>query len=229
MTRTLISPVARLLALATTAVTVTVCGLSVAQAQGVYRSVGPDGKVTFSDRAPVAEAKPALRESASVAPAGQDAGLSVLPYALRQTATRFPVTLYTSTECAPCTSARNLLQGRGVPFNERTVKSNEDIEALQRLSNSANLPFATIGNQQMSGFSDVEWKQYLDAAGYPKQSQLPPNYQRPAATPLVAVKRAETAQPSSSREKPVDASEQPQPARAPSSAPAQSNPAGIRF
>ena len=241
MTRTRIhttslSPVAaRWLALTGTAMAATLLAgaLSAVQAQGVYRIVGPDGKVTFSDRAPAAAAQPALRGGAAsaVAPAGgQEASLSALPYDLRQTALRFPVTLYTSAECAPCASARSLLQARGVPFSERTVQSNEDIEALQRLSSSASLPFATIGSQQLSGFSDIEWKQYLDAAGYPKQSQLPPGYQRPVATPLVAVKRAEPVRPpSASREKAADATDTVQPARTPSPSPTQANPAGIRF
>ncbi len=79
----------------------------------------------------------------------------------------FPVTLYTAAHCAPCASARNLLVSRGIPFTERTVGSNEDIEALKRLSGNTSLPFGSIGNQQLQGFSDSEWTQYLNAAGYP--------------------------------------------------------------
>ena len=220
----------RRLALAAATATAMVCSLSMAQAQSVYRSVGPDGKITFSDRAlGAAEPKPALREPASAAPAGQDASLSALPYSLRQTAMRFPVTLYTSADCAPCASARNLLQGRGIPFNERTVKSNEDIDALQRLSKNTSLPFATIGTQQLSGFSDLEWKQYLDAAGYPKQSQLPSSYQPPAAMPLVAIKRAENAPPLPSKDNSAETVQPRQPLPTPSTGSTQSNPAGIRF
>ena len=195
-----------------------------AQAQGVYRIVGPDGKVTFSDRPPAdANAKPAL---SATAPANTDAN-GALPYQLRQVANRFPVTLYTGNECQPCTSARNLLTSRGIPFTERTVSSNEDIAALQRLSGNASLPFGTIGGQQLSGFSEGEWMQYLDAAGYPKQSQLPRNYRQPAPTPLVAVKAAE----------PAPGAAAPAPAARPASrppapvneGPTPSNPAGIRF
>ena len=145
---------------------------SLAQAQSVYRIVGPDGKVTFSDRAPSEDAEPALTANQSAAPSGT----STLPYSLRQVASRFPVTLYTGADCAPCVSARNLLTGRGVPFNERTVSSNEDITELGRLGGGSSLPFGTIGGQHLTGFSDSEWTQYLDAAGYPKKSelQLPP-------------------------------------------------------
>ena len=195
--------------------------------QDVYRSVGADGKVTFSDRATAAES-PSLLQERTVAPPSPGAGLAALPLALRQTASRFPVILYTSSGCASCASARNLLQARGVPFSERTVQSNEDIGALERLSGNAALPFATVGSQQLSGFSDTEWTQYLDAAGSPKHSQLPPNYQRPAPAPLVAVRRAEAGQAHTVEKKPEA------PTKLPSTlpahpAPASSNPAGIRF
>ena len=196
-------------------------GASLAHAQQIYRIVGPDGKVTFSDRAPTedAVAAPALAGSAGAAPASGAA----LPYALQQVATRFPVTLYTGDDCAPCTSARNLLTGRGVPFTERTVKTNEDIDTLKSLSGNASLPFGTIGGQHLSGFSDGEWTQYLDAAGYPKKSELPSNYRQPAAAPLVAVKPLQAA-PSA----PAAPREAPRPERTdPGAGP--SNPAGIRF
>ncbi|MFN4118309.1 glutaredoxin family protein [Acidovorax sp.] len=197
-----------------------------AQAQTVYRIVGPDGKVTFSDRPPADAAAQPARTSGT----GPTAPNAELPLALRQPATRFPVTLYTSSDCAPCASARNMLVARGIPFTERTVSTNEDIDALQRLSGSASLPFGTIGSQQLAGFSDTEWTQYLDAAGYPKQSQLPPNYRRPAATPLVAVKAAEPASAAASAPSSARAQAQRQRPPAPvNEGPTPSNPAGIRF
>ena len=195
-----------------------------AQAQSVYRIVGPDGKVTFSDRPPPdANAQPA--RTASTGPAAANVAL---PFELRQVANRFPVTLYTGSNCAPCVSARNLLTSRGVPFTERTVSTNEDIAALQRLSGSQSLPFGTIGGQQLAGFSEGEWAQYLDAAGYPKQSQLPPSYRQPAPTPLVAVKAAEPAVAASA---PVAraAAPRPRPPAPVNEGPTPSNPAGIRF
>ena len=139
-----------------------------AHAQQVYRIVGPDGKVTFSDRAPDTQLAPTTTRGG-----GAPAADAALPYELRQVATRYPVTLYTSNDCQPCNSARNLLIGRGVPFSERTITTSEDVEAFKRLSGGTSLPFGTIGAQQLQGFSDAEWTQYLDLAGYPKQSQLP--------------------------------------------------------
>lgn len=192
-----------------------------AQAQQVYRIVGPDGKVTFSDRAPAAGAESATLSGGPRSASGPEA----LPYQLRQVTTRFPVTLYTSNDCAPCNSARNLLANRGIPFTERTVTSNDDIDALKRLSGETSLPFGTIGAQQLRGFSDVEWTQYLNAAGYPQQSQLPPNYQAPAPTPLVAVKQATPTAASAAASAPA-----PRPVTPPvNNGPTPSNPAGIRF
>lgn len=197
-------------------------GAGFAQAQAVYRIVGPDGKVTFSDRPPAeAAAKPARSIAAPTTPAAAN---GALPYELRQIANRYPVTIYTGSDCAPCGSLRNLLTSRGVPYAERTVASNEDIAALQRLSGNTSLPFGTIGGQQLVGFSDAEWTQYLDAAGYPKQSQLPGNYRQPAPTPLVAVKPVE-ATPTVEPQAPA------RPALPPpvNDGPTPSNPAGIRF
>ncbi|HEY0201937.1 MAG TPA: glutaredoxin family protein [Burkholderiaceae bacterium] len=194
-----------------------------AQAQPVYRIVGPDGKVSFSDRPPVVQDERAAPVQSS--PGSASSGVP-LPYELGQIAARYPVTLYTSDNCAPCTTARSLLSGRGIPFTERTVNTNDDIAALQRISSEGSLPFVTIGAQKLSGFSDAEWTQYLDAAGYPKQSQLPANYRNPAAAPLVAAKAAT---PTAGETRAAS----PAPPRAPTPTPPRTttpaNPAGIQF
>lgn len=189
-------------------------------AQQVYRIVGPDGKVTFSDQPPPAAS--AGKISAGTPGAGSGAS-SGLPFELRQVAGKFPVTLYTGDKCVPCGSARAMLMSRGIPFSEKTVNTNEDIDALQRLSGDASLPFATIGSQQLKGFSDAEWTQFLNAAGYPATSTLPPSYRNPAATPLVVVnKPAAAATPA--------AAAAPRPPATPAAPPPSvSNPAGIKF
>lgn len=208
--------VPRLIAsLAATALSLGLAGL---QAQPVYRSVGPDGRVTFSDQPPPSGAAKAA------AGASEGGSAAVLPYELRQVASRYPVTLYTGGNCDPCASGRAYLANRGVPFSEKTVSSPEDLEALQRLSGGAVLPFLTIGAQQLKGFSDAEWGQFLDAAGYPRTSRLPAGYRQPAAMPLVAAQRpAEATAPAASA---APAPAQPVPAPAPAASP---NPAGIRF
>ena len=156
-------------------------------AQTLYRSVGPDGRVTFSDQPPATQAK-----VTTLSAEGRDASAAnaALPYELRQVASKYPVTLYTSKECAPCDEGRTLLRSRGVPFTEKTITSNEDTESLKRIADTTSLPLLTVGSQQIKGYSAAEWTQYLTAAGYPTTSKLPASYHNAAPTPLVAVKAA---------------------------------------
>lgn len=211
-------------------VSIALVGSSAALSQTVYRIVGPDGRVTFSDQPPVAA--PASGVTTAGTGGGSASGGVGLPFELRQVASRYPVTLYTGPDCIPCGSGRALLNGRGVPFAERTVTTNDDIAALKRLSGETALPFLTIGTQQLRGYSDAEWGQFLDAAGYPKTSKLPPTYRNPTASPLVAV---QTPAPASPRAATADAEPAitvnrgiatPPPAP---SGPSRDNPAGIRF
>ena len=197
-----------------------------AAAQGVYRIVGPDGRVTFSDQPPPASAAaPTARPGSTSAAAG---GGAALPFELRQVASRYPVVLYTGNDCAPCNSGRNLLNARGIPYTEKTVTTADDAEALKRLAGEASLPFLTIGGQRLRGFSDAEWTQYLNAAGYPAQSALPPGYRRAAPSPLVAVTAVAPAGGGAPSASDAGAQAPAAPAEVPVEAPAN-NPAGIRF
>jgi glutaredoxin len=200
------------------------------QAQTVYRVVGPDGRVTFTDQPPPAAASPAPAGRGTAAAAGSGAGL---PYELAQVAGRYPVVIYTGPQCSACDAGRALLTGRGIPYSERTVNTGDDVQALQRLSGDTGLPLLTVGGQQIKGYSDVEWSQYLDAAGYPRTSQLPTGWRAPAAAPLVATQRVTApdapAAAAAAATPPVEAvSTRPRPT--PRTAPApNTNPAGIAF
>ncbi len=193
------------------------------QAQQLYRIVGPDGRVTFSDQAPpvAANAKVTAGQGGKFSSAGSSN--AALPTELRTVATKYPVTLYTSKDCAPCITARNMLSTRGVPFAEKTVDANDDIEALRRLFGEAVLPSATIGGQQLKGYSDQEWSQYLDAAGYPRTSLLPAGYRNAAAAPMVVKAAAPAPAPAAAAAAPAA------PAPAAATAPEPANPAGIKF
>lgn len=192
-----------------------------AQAQTIYRIVGADGKVTFSDK------PPANADQGKVASTGvgakTDTTGSALPFELRQVVSKYPVTLYSGPNCRPCDAGRSLLTSRGVPFNERTITTPEDSDYFKRLTGDNNLPYLTIGGQRLRGLSDVEWTQFLDAAGYPKASMLPATYKAPASTALVTVQKANAG--TSPEEKP------PAPAAAPTPQPPPppANPAGITF
>jgi glutaredoxin len=198
-------------------------GQSAVQAQAVYRIVGPDGKVTFSDKPPLS-ATGKSTPTVNLMLQGQ-AEQANLPLELRQVAAKFPVTLYVSSNCAPCDSGRSLLGNRGIPFTEKTVNSAEDAQAFQKLSTNTSLPLLIIGGQHVAGFLASEWTQYLNAAGYPEQSKLPTGYRRAPATSLVTVKpsTAEATKPAAPSPAPAVVT----PARQPG--PTADNPAGIQF
>ena len=169
-----------------TAAVVVLAGTA-AQAQTVYRIVSADGKVTFSDKPPVTtDQGKVVGTGVGASGAASSTGL---PFELRQVANKYPVALYTASKCGPCDSARDMLNSRGIPFTERTVNTPEDAESLQRISGDTSLPFVTLGGQRLKGFTDSEWTQYLDAAGYPKTSVLAAGYKNPAPTPLVAIQK----------------------------------------
>jgi glutaredoxin len=175
--------------------------LSVA-AQALYKIVGPDGRITYSDQAPpgtsarvtalsgegraasaAAAASGASASAAAINPAGQP---SALPLELRGLVSRYPVTLYAAQDCAPCTTARNLLRQRGIPFSEKIVDSDDDVEAMSRITGARTLPALTVGKQALRGYAEADWTEFLDAAGYPRESRLPRGYAASPATPLVA-------------------------------------------
>ena len=150
-----------------------------------YKVVGPDGRVTYTDRPP-ADGSVRVTEIGRRAPVAEPATGSALPADLQRTAARFPVTLFTAENCPPCDSGRDLLKQRGVPYTERQIVSNDDVAALERTIGGRTVPSLTVGGQALRGFSAGDWTSYLDAAGYPRESRLPRTWAPPAPTPLVA-------------------------------------------
>jgi len=184
-----------------------------------YKVVGPDGKITYTDRAPTTSEGKAVPLTAKAGNAAV-ASDAPLPLELRQPASRYPVTLYTiSGACELCSSARQLLRQRGIPYTEKQVLSSEDGEALERLSGGRDVPTLSIGSQTLRGLASEVWSSYLDAAGYPRESRLPPNYVYAAPTPITVARNATL--------RPADTAASAAPAEAPAAPPP--NPTGIKF
>lgn len=191
--------------------------LAATSSQAQYKVIGADGKITYSDREPSTTEG---RVSALGARATAQVSEPDLPFELRQIATKYPVTLYTTTgACEPCAAARALLKQRGIPYSERQVTSPEDGEALERLAGAREAPTLMIGSQALRGLANDVWNSYLDAAGYPRQSRLPSSYQYRPATPIIDRREPAVAR--------TDAAPAPVNAPAPAAQPAGTG--GIRF
>ena len=182
-----------------------------------YKYIGPDGKVVYSDTPPPANVKGVQKKNIGAAAAPAAAGTSNLPYELGLAAKNFPVTLYTTPGCEGCDQGRAFLSKRGIPFAEKTITTNDDLEAVKKIAGSSGLPVMTIGNAKLLGFEPSGWGTSLDTAGYPANSLLPPSYKAPPPTAL-APRKPEVPPPAQPSQSPVESQAT---AAAPSSVPAE--------
>lgn len=175
----------------------------------LYKWIGPNGKVTYSDMPPPESSKQAKPLSLNASGTGTDG----LPYELAEAVKNNPVILYTATQCVPCDQGRSLLKNRGIPFAEKTVNSNDDIGKLQQISGDTQLPVLTIGRNKQRGFEATAWGTVLTASGYPESSKLPKGYLGTPAEPVSPVTKPSppnkpdvkqtTPQPASEQRRPV--------------------------
>lgn len=167
-----------LLQVATAATLSVLAGAAMAQ----YKWQGADGGIVYSDLPPPPGVR--LITDRNGQPPREAAG-PTLPYALKSVADKYPVILYSVPDCQPCTSARQLLNERGVPFSERSLVSAADVDAFRALGfPEASLPGFSVGNDRTTGFESATWVRMLDAAGYPKSSILPSSFRQAEAQPL---------------------------------------------
>ena len=134
-------------------------------AQTTYRWVDQaSGQTVYADQPP----PPGTPGVVKVGGEAREAAPQV-PYATRQAAEKYPVTLYTAASCTDaCTQARDLLNGRGIPFTEKMVQKQEDIDELKQLVGDAAVPTVKVGKQTFRGFDASAYGNLLDLAGYPK-------------------------------------------------------------
>ena len=156
-----------------------------------YKIVGPDGKVTYTDKPPTASDMRMDNGTPSTSNGNANGGM---PFATRQAMAKYPVTLYVTKNCTPCDMARDALRKRGVPYSEFLVVTDADIDALKSRFGSGTLPVIAIGGQTTKGYVANELQSYLDAAGYPAQTQLT-GYRWPQAVALAPPVPAATAAP----------------------------------
>lgn len=128
-----------------------------------YRWVDAAGRTIISDTPPPRQVKNVVKTED--APSTGDN----LPFAVKKAMEAYPVTLYTSAEClSECRLARELLNKRGVPFSEKMVQKQEDLDELKELVGAAVVPVLKVGKQTTRGFQTSIYDNLLDLAGYPK-------------------------------------------------------------
>jgi len=146
------------------------CGLALAAtvlAQTVYKSIGPDGKVVYSDRAPVnghlektmkfdlpssalpASAASVMEQFRRTHPGDAGAAAPIADGA---------VTLYSATWCGYCKQAKAWLAARGVAYQDIDVDTPSGIAALAQVTGGkGGIPVLVAKGQKTSGFSSAAY------------------------------------------------------------------------
>jgi glutaredoxin len=137
-------------------------------ADDLYRWVDKDGKVHYGD-IPSDEDADRLNLNVYGSRAASGVPGADVPFEARQAMQNFPVTLYTNPNCTtPCNDARSYLNKRRIPFTETSLSSQDDIDAFRKKSGSDTVPTLSVGKNWLKGFQAQQWKDELDAVGYPK-------------------------------------------------------------
>jgi len=133
-----------------------------AGAQTVYKSVGPDGKVVYSDSPPV-DGKNARKLKfdklpASPLPAPARASVDQLK---RSSSTAVPVTtavvLYSASWCGYCKAAKAYLGARGIAYREIDVDTESGQAAYAQAGGGNGIPLLVAGGQRVQGFSQAAY------------------------------------------------------------------------
>ncbi len=155
-----------------------------------YKWTGPDGKVVYSDSPPPPGVTAAQIAGPPLARTDSRSNLA----GLAPIAAKYPVVLYTTSDCSPCQQARSYLNARGIPFTEKTVKSAADADAFRAAGFSeVRFPTLSVGRERNTGFESSQWESLLDAAGYPAKSMLPAGYRNPPAQSMAPAPNTATA------------------------------------
>ena len=163
----------------------------------LYKWVDAAGNVHYSDQLPPKDARNAERKRLGDKP--PEAGV---PYALQEAQRKFPVTLYTSTDCGEaCKAASAYLSKRGIPHDVKDAREpTQGAELLKLTGGKLEVPVLTVGPDALRGFEAGAWGRALDVAGYPSSSVMPKDAKlarqvegkAPAAAPKAAPGEAAT-------------------------------------
>lgn len=152
------------------------CG---AQSGELYRWIDANGKVHYGEKPSADAAQVEARKFP-----GADSSGAYLSFETRRARQNFPVTLYVADNCKEyCDQARQLLSKRGIPYSEKSLKTQKEFDEFNKLSGSSNIPTLGVGKVFLQGLNAGQWHSELDAAGYPKSTIFIPPPPLPALTP----------------------------------------------
>ena len=140
----------------------------VADAQTVYKSVGPDGKVVYSDSPPVDAKKTSKLKfdnlPSSPLPAPQR---SATEPRRPSTSAAVPMTtavvLYSASWCGYCKAAKAYLGARRIAYREIDVDTESGQAAFAQAGGGRGIPLLVAGGQRVQGFSQAAYEALFPA------------------------------------------------------------------
>ena len=135
--------------------------IAAASAQTVYKSVGADGKVVYSDRAPTTgrlEKTMKFELASSALPASAASYMEQFrkthPPGAEPAAAGKGVTLYSAVWCGYCKQAKAWLGGHGVAYTNVDIDAPGGTAALAQASGGGTgIPVLVVDGQKLNGFS----------------------------------------------------------------------------
>ncbi|NRF65500.1 glutaredoxin family protein [Aquincola sp. S2] len=132
--------------------------LSAAHAQTLYKSIGPDGKVVYSDRPPAeGRVDKTLQFENLPSSAVPAATLSYVEQLKRMKQSALPPTnglvLYSAAWCGYCRKAKAFLAGKGVSYQEIDIDTPDGKAAFAQAGGGRGVPLLLVNGQKIQGFS----------------------------------------------------------------------------
>ncbi|MFV1997216.1 MAG: glutaredoxin family protein [Acidiferrobacterales bacterium] len=132
------------------------------RAERLFKIVDEQGNVTYQTAPPTGDDSVEQRDIyGGEGPAEEEIA--------RERATfDYPVTLYAIKKCKPCDQAREQLQKRKVPFDEKDPTSDAKLyQKYTKMVDGTNVPGLSIGENIVADYTEEALGKALDAAGYP--------------------------------------------------------------
>lgn len=145
--------------------------LEPAMAETLYKTIGPDGRVEYTDRPP-ADGKAAKTLNFADLPATPLPD-SVLRYReqlqkgmqnrLANAGKRGGVQLFSAAWCGYCRKAKSWLDGRGIAYTEHDIDTPDGGMAFAQAGSASGIPLLLAGDQRVQGFSAAAYESLFRA------------------------------------------------------------------
>lgn len=141
----------------------------------LYKSIGPDGRVTYSDQPPagsrvdktlsfIESPSSPLPESVLRYREGLEKGVQKRLAEVAK-AGAGKVRLFTAQWCGYCRQARAYLNEKGIGFAELDVESSEGQQAYAALGGGSGVPVLAWKSERLQGYSRASYDQFFQRLG----------------------------------------------------------------